>query len=224
MKLPLYLGIALVVTLLLFSFMRQLIEPGDSDAEQVDIAAVVELLQAPPPAEQPEPEPEPEPEEMDEPSMEALDIAPSTSQPQLDAAPDIGDFGDLSIFAGNGGSGQYSVPVAGKLNELLEGGKDAKGFVEVVPYSTRQPNIPELAWKNKLNGWVLVVFSITTDGHTENIKVLDASPRGIFEEDVVKAVKSWRYAVGELKDYRGNMVLTQKIELFWKDYPQNMDY
>ena len=93
----------------------------------------------------------------------------------------------------------------------------------MIPFNTRQPNVPDVAWQNKISGWVLVAFNVTPDGNTRNIRVLDAKPRGVFEEKVVAAVDDWTYRVtfsGEAA--AGNIVLTQKIEVSWESYPQNM--
>lgn len=208
--------VALLITLSIFAFMQQLINVDGAKIESVDVAAVVELYKPPPP-EPPEEEPEPEPEQSAlEPSMEPVAAAsPAPVQsPQLDL-PAI-DSASLGLDIGPVGDG-WSAPVSGSSG--LDGlGKDNSGYIEVVPYSTRQPRVPELAWKNKTSGWVLVVFNVGRNGTTKNIRVLDANPRGIFEDSVVEAVSQWRYSVAGIKNYRGDMVLTQRIDVNWKDY------
>jgi TonB family protein len=126
-------------------------------------------------------------------------------------------------------SSGWSVAVgeedAGLLRQLGEG---SKGYIEVTATATRQPNVPELAWKKRVNGWVLVAFKVGPDGVPKDIRVLDASPRGIFEEKVIAAVSDWRYVIrGQRTQHankQGDLILTQKIELFWKDYPYNVDW
>ena len=102
------------------------------------------------------------------------------------------------------------------------GGQDGRGFVEVVPFNTRRPNVPDAAWQNKIDGWVLVAFSVTPQGRTRDVRVLDARPRGVFEEKVVAAVEDWTYRVNFYGEVTGKMVLTQKVEVQWKNYPQNL--
>ncbi len=105
---------------------------------------------------------------------------------------------------------------------IIEGtGNNAQAYVEVVPIGTRMPNVPELAWKNKINGWVLVAFNVRQSGRTENIRVLDASPRGVFEEKVVAAVEDWLYSVKYFGELDGEIILTQKVEVEWRNYPNN---
>jgi protein TonB len=102
------------------------------------------------------------------------------------------------------------------------GGADAQGFIEVIPFNTRRPNVPEVAWQNKINGWVLVAFSVTPQGKTRNVRVLDANPRGVFEEKVIAAVEDWNYRVSFSSEARGDVILTQKIEVLWENFPQNL--
>ena len=112
--------------------------------------------------------------------------------------------------------------MGGGGGEVVVGGRDAQGFIEVVPYDTRRPNVPEVAWQNKIDGWVLVAFSVTRDGRTRDVRVLDASPRGVFEEKVMAAVADWKYNVSFSGDLQGDVILTQKVEVQWQNYPQNL--
>lgn len=208
--------VALLITLSIFAFMQRLISVDTTKMEAVDIAAVVELYKPPPP-EPPQDEPQPEPEDSSlEPSMEPVTAAaPAPAQSLKLDMPAI-DSLSSGLDIGPVGEG-WAAPVAG-ADGLGQLGKDNSGYIEVVPYATRQPRVPELAWKNKTSGWVLVVFNVDRRGTTKNIRVLDANPRGIFEETVTEAVSHWRYSVSGINNYRGDMVLTQRIEINWKDY------
>lgn len=92
----------------------------------------------------------------------------------------------------------------------------------MVPYDTRRPNVPEVAWQNKISGWVMVAFRVTPDGHTQDVRVLDGNPRGVFEDQVVSAVEDWKYKVNFYGGASGSVVLTQKVDVAWQNYPQNM--
>jgi len=222
-KTILVFSVAMLVTLAIFLFMQHLISSDPERLESVELAAVVELYREPlKPELEPETnaEPEPVPEKAAEPQMNTP--AESPVEPITSANPIMPsvDMGSLSINVG-ASEGQWTMPVSGQSFESLDEGKDSKGYVEVTPYTTRRPNIPLLAWENKINGWVLVVFTVNASGHTSNIRILDANPKGIFEEDVQKAVSFWRYDVSSLKSGTGDMILTQKISLSWKHYPDN---
>jgi protein TonB len=119
---------------------------------------------------------------------------------------------------------RWSAPLsAAAIATSPGGGRDGRGYIEVIPFNTRQPNVPDVAWQNKISGWVLVAFNVTPDGKTRNIRVLDARPRGVFEEKVIAAVEDWTYRINfSGKAAAGNIVLTQKIEVLWENYPQNM--
>lgn len=219
-------GFALLVTIALFAFMQQLIHADPEALEKLDIAAMVELYRTPPRQEREEPVPEEEPPDeapADEPTMDALEVPAAAPQPvSAQPMPEFSMTGPGIGVAEIGGT--WTAPVAaGKPMEHLKAAGDAgEGYIEVVPYSTFQPNIPEIAWKNQINGWVLVVFGVTPDGHTTDVRVLDAYPRGIFDEEVIAAVRGWRYSVRGLTGHRGKVLMTQRIELFWEDYKSNV--
>ena len=82
--------------------------------------------------------------------------------------------------------------------------------------------MPEVAWQNRIDGWVLVAFTVTPEGRTRDIRVLDARPRGVFEESVVAAVEDWQYRLEFSSRSSYSVTLTQKVEVEWKNYPQNL--
>ena len=149
-------------------------------------------------------------------------VSPPTPEPATDLelpALDLG-VGDINIQAVGT---KWSAPLGvGGVKFSGGGGVDAQGFVEVVPFNTRRPNVPEVAWQNKIDGWVLVAFSVTPQGNTRNVRVLDARPRGVFEEKVVAAVEDWNYRVSFSSKVKSDVLLTQKVEVLWKYYPQNL--
>lgn len=215
----------MLITLVIFLFMRNLIHADNDTVETVELAAFVELYQPPPKPKTLEPEPEPEPitEAKEEPKMEMLQAVSVEPVAQLDQTMPNVDMGSLSINVGSS-EGQWAIPISGQGLDLQDNGKDSQGYVEISPYTTRRPNIPKLAWDNKLNGWVLVAFTVDKSGYTRNIRMLDANPKGVFEEEVKRAIGLWRYDVSAIKNYSGDMILTQKVSLYWKDYPENVAY
>jgi len=212
---------AISVSLLLFYFMRILLNTDNQDSNQLKIAAVVELYQATPKIQEPLPKPQQEfPEEVVEPDMEgAMPIIDSTPSPSVKDIMSDFEIGNLTVLSG-GSDASWSLPIDADLVDTFNS-KDNQGVYEVVPFATRAPNIPKIAWQNKLNGWVLVAFNIGAKGNAENVRLLDSNPKGIFEKEVILALEGWRYDVSKIKNYQGDMVLTQKIHLYWKDYPNN---
>jgi protein TonB len=218
--LPALLG-AVVITSAVFLFMQGLIAGGQGGQVQLAVYQDVQILR-------PEPERETPPETQDapaeprqEPVMDALQVAaptPTAAQtleaPALDLA-----LGDIAIPAVGD---TWRAPLGEGDLDIFGVGQDARGYIEVVPYNTRRPNVPEVAWENRISGWVLVAFTVTPDGHTRNVRVLDARPRGVFEEKVIAAVEDWNYSLKFKGRDRTNLVLTQRVEVRWQDYPSNL--
>lgn len=214
-------GGALLVTLAVFLFMRSLIERGEQEEVRLPVYEDVRILRPEPEKDEPEPERDAPEEPAEEPFMEALAVAPPTPQPArsleipaLDLATgdlDIGAIGD-----------RWSAPLGAGAANFGGGGQDARGYVEVVPFTTRKPNVPEVAFRNRIDGWVLVAFTLTPEGRTRDVRVLDARPRGVFEEKVIAAVEDWQYTLRFKGSDRPNLVLTQRVEVRWKDYPNNL--
>ena len=59
--------------------------------------------------------------------------------------------------------------------------------------------IPERVFETRQEGWVQFVFDIAADGAATNIRVLNASPKGFFDEAVVGAIEKGRFP-GPAKD------------------------
>jgi TonB family protein len=222
--LPALIG-ALLVTLVIFLFMHSLIQRGKEEGVPLIVYNDVQVV--PPQPEEPPAEdqaPEAEPEPMDEPAMEPLTVA--TAAPPAPVQADTLDIPALELAAGDvniaAAGERWTAPIGGGGGEVVVGGTDAQGYIEVVPFDTRRPNVPEVAWQNKIDGWVLVAFSVTPDGRTRDVRVLDASPRGVFEEKVMAAVADWSYQVSFSGELKGDVILTQKVEVHWQNYPQNL--
>ena len=219
---PAFFG-ALLVSVAVFLFMQSLIQYGAEDSEQIPVYTDVQVFHPKP--EEPELEREEDVVEppREEPALEPLSVTspPTTPQPPADLAMPALDIGVGDIAIRPVGK-RWSAPLNPGVIAVDNGGQDARGFIEVVPFNTRRPNVPEVAWQNKINGWVLVAFSVTPEGTTRNIRVLDARPRGVFEEKVLAAVNDWNYRVSFSGKVTQDIVLTQKVEVQWQNFPQNL--
>lgn len=59
---------------------------------------------------------------------------------------------------------------------------------------TASPSLyPAAAKKNELSGYVVVEFTVSAHGGTDNIKVLEAQPPGVFDTSAIRAVTSFKY-------------------------------
>lgn len=62
------------------------------------------------------------------------------------------------------------------------------------PIERINPEFPEEARLKGIEGWVIIRFDINEEGSVENVQIVDASPRNLFEREARKAVKKWKYA------------------------------
>lgn len=215
---------AMLITLLVFLFMQGLIEQGRREQVMLPVFEQVQVLRERDPPEQHSSEERVPQETPEQPQMESLSVEPVA--PAAVPAPDQSlplpalelSVGDLAVPAVGD---NWNVPL-GPGGVGLPAGQDARGYVEVVPNSTRRPNVPEVAWRNRISGWVLVAFTVTPQGKTQDVRVLDANPRGVFEDKVIAAVADWRYSLRFSGQSAANVVLTQKVPVDWRNYPQNL--
>jgi protein TonB len=64
---------------------------------------------------------------------------------------------------------------------------------DVIPLVRVNPDYPQRALRRNIEGWVVVQFTITPAGTVKDAKVVDAEPKGIFEDAALKAIARWRY-------------------------------
>ncbi len=220
-RLGLPLGGAVLITLLLFALMQWLIYAPRGSGFQPVVMEAVELVtpeeetpEAPggappaPPALAPPPVPSLSDLAVPLATAPALEVA----APALNFTPSLGSssgFGKaFGGFAGRGGAGTGSGSGFGS----------GKGFSgkPLVPLSTQRPQIPESAYRRGIEGWVQVVFTVTTEGRVADIKIVDAEPKGIFEAAAVSGVSTWLYDRSE----RPREVI-QRIEFKLEDFKYN---
>ncbi len=118
------------------------------------------------------------------------------SRPTVKSAPlsvaKSGAPGRLAIAAptGNFGAG---FALTGRPTLGGEGGFGTGGASEAIPLVRVNPLYPPRAQARGVEGWVLLEFTITPEGRTKDITVVDADPRGYFERAATDAVKKFKY-------------------------------
>jgi periplasmic protein TonB len=64
---------------------------------------------------------------------------------------------------------------------------------DVIPLVRIPPEYPRRAAQRGIEGWVLVQFTITPTGSVMDPKVVDAEPKGMFDEAAIRSILRWRY-------------------------------
>jgi len=72
---------------------------------------------------------------------------------------------------------------------LSLGGSDR----DVMPLVRVNPEYPPRAQSRGIQGWVLIQFTISAAGAVKDARVVDAEPKGVFDDAALKAVARWKY-------------------------------
>lgn len=188
--------VAFVVAFTLFRLMAALIAMGERPPVVVAAPASLErvrIVAEPPPPPPPPVSERREPQALTPARPELpLAIERSTLAAAPIALPEIAL--DLAI-TGRPQSTGTPLGVAGGT-ALAAFARGAAGFTgaELVPLASARPRYPRSAAARGIEGWVELIFVVTGDGRVENVRVLDASPRGVFEDAAVHAMRNWVYA------------------------------
>lgn len=199
-----FLG-AILIALLLFWLMQWLILAPQRDLERPQVSDAVSLVPPPPPEEEvapaasaaPSAEAEPPPPVPSLARPDALAVLPKTDESLEMATPDIAlsanpktGSGLGSAFGGYAGGGSGSG--GGGSGYGYGGGGRGTGR-DLVPLSTARPQIPQYACDNNIEGWIDIVFNVKANGRVTNIRIVDANPKGLFEEPTIRSVSNWLF-------------------------------
>jgi TonB family protein len=62
-----------------------------------------------------------------------------------------------------------------------------------VAISTPPPEFPGGARRSNKAGYVVVNYTVGTDGRVGNVRIVESSPRGVFDHAVQSALARWRF-------------------------------
>jgi protein TonB len=173
--------------------------PGDGNASDENVAEVQLISEEPPQQEEELPPPEltppPPPPSMPTPTSNGLAGLPALAAPN--AAPLLSNIQVPVKIAGGGsltglGFGGFAKGTGTGAGTYGTG----KGFSgkPLIPLSTARPQMPEWACKQGIKGWVEAVFTVLPTGRVQDVKIVDAQPRGVYEIAAIESISNWIYA------------------------------
>jgi protein TonB len=85
----------------------------------------------------------------------------------------------------------------------------------VIPLVRIPPEYPMRAANRRIQGWVKIEFTITTEGTVKDAVVIDAKPNSVFNRAALKAIKRWKFKpliiAGEAQEQRAVQTLEFKL-------------
>lgn len=179
-RLLLALPVSLLISVSLFSFMAWMIDNGNQRAPRASEAVRFDMVMIENDAdiqrrqrsvpEQPEQPPQPEPMDL---SQTNTNVTPVSKMLPISA------LGLQTALEG----------IAVSAPNL----KDTLGHQQALPLYRATPRYPTKALKRKVEGYVVMRFSIDKTGRPKDIEVIESKPPRMFEREAIRALKKWKY-------------------------------
>ncbi|MGQ8367423.1 energy transducer TonB [Glaciecola sp. 1036] len=165
------------VAFALFVVMAKLVENTGEPAKAVEPPPVIDIVMQEPDdttqtrVRQPPPPPPPPAEP---PKVELVE--PEAAEP---------DASGFSLSIPGVDTGGVGVNISGFGGQIKDG--------DATPIFRQDPKYPPEAARDGKEGWVLLSFTINEIGGVEDVEVIDAEPKRIFDREAKRALRKWRY-------------------------------
>ncbi len=179
-RLLLALPISLLISASLFSFMAWMVDHGNQRAPKATEAVRFDMVMVENEADiqrrqrsvpkQPEPPKAPEP----------LDL--SQADTQVEPISQVTPISALGLNTALDGIAISAPNLKGTM-----------GNQQALPLYRVEPRYPSKALKRKIEGYVIMRFTIDETGRPKDIEVIEAEPSRMFEREAIRALRNWKY-------------------------------
>jgi protein TonB len=196
-RLLLSLIVGAVITFILYVLMAFLVDTDDAFSSTKRESIVIEINSTPPESKAqtrtrvPPPPPPPPPE----PPKQQI-----VTETNSDDSSVIG-FNAPTVDLGGAASAGLGDP----SSALMRDG-DATPIVRI------EPKYPVQAARDGINGWVQLRFSIMEDGSVDEVEVINAEPKRVFDREAIRALKRWKYSP-KIENGKALKQTGQKVQL-----------
>ena len=83
--------------------------------------------------------------------------------------------------------------------------------MQLTPIKITEPKWPIKYLRRGQEGWVKVGFNLSPKGKPLSLKVIDSSPKEIFNDAAINAIKNWRFKIPQ--DYNETNTYVYSMEL-----------
>lgn len=192
--------LAFLLNLVLFSLMPRLFQSHNWDHPKFEKIQTVNFIRMKPKEIPPKPREKKEPEEQK--PKEKQNVAKSLTSPPKQTFKRV----ELPIELNSRlPVGNVALPVP-DIKSFSMDAPDLKEFYGVgeidyplTPIVQMHPIYPMIAKRQGIEGWVKVKFLVTETGRVEQIGILDAQPKDIFDNAVIQCINAWRFKPGTVE-------------------------